>query len=87
MPAIWIPPALRDLTEGQVTIRVPGKTVGQALANLETIHPGVKGRLCRGEDLSPLVVVVVDGEESQMGLYHPLREESEVHFLLAMAGG
>jgi molybdopterin converting factor small subunit len=87
MPVFWIPPNLRDLTEGKGVIRVPGKTVGQALANLEAVHPGVWDRLCEGKDLSPHITVVVDGEGSGMGMHTPLQEDSEVHFLPAMEGG
>jgi sulfur-carrier protein len=87
MPVLWIPPDLRGLTEGKDLIRVPGKTVGQALANLDALYPGVWERLCEGKDLSPSVTVVVDGEGSGMGFYSPLQEDSEVHFLPAMEGG
>lgn len=78
---------MRDLTEGKGVIRVPGKTVGQALASLEAIHPGVWDRLCEGKELNPSMTVVVDGEGSRMGMYTPLQEDSEVHFLPAMEGG
>lgn len=78
---------MRDLTGGEGTIRVTGKTVGQALASLEAIHPGIWNRLCQGNDLNRAITVVVDGEESEMRMYQPLRENSEVHFLPAMAGG
>lgn len=87
MPVLWIPPDLRYLTEDRGVIRVPGKTVGQALANLEPIHPGVRDRLCEGKNLNPYITVVVDGEVSGMGLYEPLQEDSEVLFLPAMEGG
>jgi molybdopterin synthase sulfur carrier subunit len=87
MPFLWIPPAMRDLTEGEGIIRGPGKTVGQALANLDAIHPGVWDRLCEGKDLKPHIIVVVDGKGSGMGMYASLQENSEVHFLPAMEGG
>jgi molybdopterin synthase sulfur carrier subunit len=87
MPVLWIPPDLRHLTNNQGEIRVPGKTVGQALANLETIHPGLWAQFCEGKNLNPYINVVVDGEVSGMGLYESLQEDSEVHFLPAMEGG
>jgi sulfur-carrier protein len=87
MPVLWIPPDLRYLTEGQGVIRVQGKTVGQALANLETIHPGVWNHFCEGKNINSYITVVVDGEVSGMGLYTPLNEDSEIHFLPAMEGG
>ncbi len=87
MPTISIPQQMRDLTGGKSSIRVPGRTVGEALANLESIHPGVRDRLCEGDDLRDSIAVVVDGEESPMGMYQPLHEESEVHFIPMLAGG
>ncbi len=87
MPVLWIPPDLRDLTKGKDRIRVSGKNVRQALAHLDAVYPGVWDRLCEGKDLSPSFTVVVDGEGSRMGLYTPLKEDSEVHFLPAMEGG
>jgi molybdopterin converting factor small subunit len=87
MPVLWIPPDLRHLTGDQGVIRVPGKTVGQALTNLENIFPGIRDHFCEGKDLNPYVTVVVDGEVSGMGLYESLQEDSEVHFLPTMEGG
>ncbi len=87
MPTIWIPPQMRDLTGGKSSIRVRGKEVREALASLEAVCPGVWERLRQGDDLSPSLTVVVDGEESSLGIYQPLEEESEVHFLPLMAGG
>lgn len=87
MPVIWIPPVMRALTGGKDSIQVPGATVGQALANLDAIHPGVWDRLCQGGDLRSFVVAVVDGEASGMRLHQPLHENSEVHFLPIMEGG
>ena len=87
MPVIWIPPVMRGLTGGKDSIQVPGRTVGQALANLDAIYPGVRDRLCQGDDLRPFVVAVVDGEPSGMGLRQALQEKSEVHFLPVMEGG
>jgi sulfur-carrier protein len=87
MPTILIPPQMRDLTDGESSVRVPGKTIGEALANLEAIHPGVRDRLCQGDDLRDSIVVVVDGEESPMGKYQPLHEDSEVNFIPMLDGG
>jgi molybdopterin synthase sulfur carrier subunit len=87
MPVLWIPPDLRYLTEGQEAIRVQGKTVGQALVNLNAVYPGLRESLCEGDKLNPYVTVVVDGEVGGMGLFEPLQEDSEVHFLPAMEGG
>jgi molybdopterin converting factor small subunit len=78
---------MRALTDGKNSIQVSGKTVGQALANLDAIYPGVWDRLCQGNDLRPFIIVVVDGEMSGMRVHQPLQENSEVHFLPIMEGG
>jgi sulfur-carrier protein len=87
MATIWIPAPMRVLTDGKDSVHVPGRTVGQALRNLETIHPGTWDRLCQEDDLRPFITVVVDGEMSEMRMHQPLQENSEVHFLPAMEGG
>jgi len=87
MALIWIPPVMRSLTDGKDSIRVQGATVGEALANLDALYPGVRDRLCEGDDLKPFVVAVVDGEASGMGLRQSIEENSEVTFLPVMEGG
>ena len=37
--------------------------------------------------LKPIFSVAVDGEVSQLGALEKVREDSEVHFLNAIAGG
>jgi hypothetical protein len=78
---------MRDLTDGQERVGVLGRTVGEALANLEALHPGVCERLCQDGDVRPFLAVVVDGEVSSMRMYQPLLDLSEVHFLPLLEGG
>jgi molybdopterin converting factor small subunit len=87
MAVVCIPSLMRDLTGGQEQVRVPGKTVGQVLAVLDEVYPGVKGRLCEGERLIPAIMVYVDGKIARLGLLEPVREQGEIRFLPAIAGG
>jgi len=87
MPTILIPPQMRDLTDGEASVRVSGRTVAEALANVETIHPGFQGRLYREDDLHNSIVMVVDGQQSLIGIYQPLQEESVVSFIPMFDGG
>jgi molybdopterin synthase sulfur carrier subunit len=87
MPIVYIPPLLRELTHGQDTLTIPGKTVGQVVERLEQSYPGIKARLCDGESLRPGLALVVDTEVSRQGLRHPLKDTSEVHFLPQVSGG
>ncbi len=87
MSTVWIPSLMRDLTGGQAQVSVPGKTVGDVIAALDAVYPGIKDRLCKGDRLDPAITVSVDGRVTQLGLLEPVGEQSEVIFLPAVAGG
>jgi molybdopterin synthase sulfur carrier subunit len=87
MAQVWIPALMRDLTDGQAQLEVPGETVRQVIANLENKYPGIKARLCEEGRLRPSFSVVVDGQVSRQRLRHKLTESSELHFLPAISGG
>jgi molybdopterin converting factor small subunit len=67
MPVIWIPALLRDLTDGKERVTVPGRTLRQAIDELEAHHPGLKARLLEENQLRLEFSVVVDGTVSQRG--------------------
>ena len=80
---------MQSLTGGQQIVRVEGTTVRQLINNLERQFPGTRARLYDEEEdeLLPGVAVIVDGETGQLGVLERVREDSEVHFLPAIAGG
>jgi molybdopterin synthase sulfur carrier subunit len=87
MPVVWIPPLVRDLTGGQQAVSVPGTTVCELVQNLDAMYPGIKARLCDGDSLRPGLAVAVDSVHARAGLAERVGEDSEVHFLPAIAGG
>jgi molybdopterin converting factor small subunit len=87
MPVIWIPALLRDLSAGKERVTVPGRTLRQAIDELEAHHPGLKARLLEDNQLRPDITVVVDDTVSHLRLRQPLSENSEVHLLYAISGG
>jgi molybdopterin synthase sulfur carrier subunit len=87
MPIVYIPSLLRDLTDGQERVIVPGKTVQEVITALERTHAGIQTRLCDENGLRSGIALIVDAEVSRQGLRHPLGEKSEVHFLPAVSGG
>ena len=87
MPTLFIPAPIRDLTQGKISVVVTGSTVIEAINNLEKQYPGVKDRLCEGERIRPSISVMVDGHISNLKTREKLREESEVHFVIAISGG
>ncbi len=87
MAEVWIPPRLRSLVSGQSQVRVEGETIREVIQALDQQYPGVKDHLCAGNDLIPGMAVVVDGEVSELGILEQVNEDSEVHFVPAIAGG
>lgn len=87
MPTVWVPALLRTLTGGRATLPAAGATVAEVIDDLEGRHPGLKARLVAGDRLQPGLAVVVDGETSILKLRQPLRQDSEVHFVVTISGG
>jgi len=87
MATIWIPSLLRSLTNNQAQVEAEGQTVRQIVADLERQYPGIQARLCQDDRLRPGLAVVVDGQTALLGLAQPVKSESEVHFVPAIAGG
>jgi molybdopterin synthase sulfur carrier subunit len=87
MPHIFIPPLLRDSTGGLAEVDVEGATVRQIVTALESRFPGIRHRLCAGDQLRPGLAVAVNGAVSTMGLLQKVPADAEVHFLPAIGGG
>ncbi len=87
MARIFIPPALRPLTDGRTEVKVTAATVREAIDQLEAAYPGTKAQLCKDGHLRPGLMVAVDSSVASSGLRHPLKPDSEVHFLPAIGGG
>ena len=87
MAVVWIPSLLREFTNGQETVTIPGSTVGEIIDGLELAYPGIKGRLCDATGLRSGMAVSVDAQVARFGLRQPVGENSEVHFVPAIAGG
>lgn len=87
MAKVFIPPLARELTDGVEQVEVDGKTVKKVINNLEERFPGIRNRLCDGNELKAGLTVAVDGNVSSLGPYQKVQDDSEVHFLPAIGGG
>ena len=87
MPRVFIPPLLKPLCDGESVVTVAADNVRQVIDELENRFPGVRDRLCEGDDLKPGLTVAVDANVSSLGMLQKLSEDSEVHFLPAIGGG
>ena len=86
---VWIPPRLQALSQGRKQVEVPGSTVRQIIDALEAECPGLKSKLydTDADSLARGIAVTVDTITSDLGLLERVGEDSEVHFLAAVAGG
>jgi molybdopterin converting factor small subunit len=75
------------MTGGQRQVTATGSTVGEVIAALDRGYPGMRERLCQGDRLQPGIAIAVDGETATLGLLEPVRPDSEVQILPAIAGG
>jgi len=87
MPEVWISPAMQRMTGGREQVRVAGATIRQVVNNLESEFPGFKAELCDQDEITPGIAVIVDGETANMGMLERVNENSEIHFIPAIAGG
>lgn len=87
MPTLFIPSPIRELTQGKASVVVSASSVREAIESLEAEYPGVKERLCEGEKIRPNISVMVDGQISHLKMREKLRDDSEVHFVIAISGG
>jgi len=87
-----IPGFLRTFTTGRTSVSIGSSpaTVGEALAELWSVYPGVRDRVVTEQgDVRPHVNVFV-GEESIRwtgGLDTPVRDGAEISIVPAVSGG
>ena len=78
---------MQRLTSHKESIEVPGSNVRELIKNLDALCPGCKDLLVDDMELKPNISVAVDGMLNPMGLLAEVTENSEVHFVAALAGG
>jgi len=87
---VRIPSVLRNLTAGKETIAVAAGTVDEALGAVETLHPGIKARLCdEAGKLRKFVNVFVAEEDIRFldGQRTAVKDGDFIDIVPAIAGG
>ena len=87
MPVVFLPYPLRKYAAGAREVKVPGATLGELIANLETRYPGMSDHLLEEGRLKPGLAAVCGSTETRQGLMQPLEPGTEVHFVQAISGG
>jgi len=87
---VRIPTPLRPLTKNQGEVEASGATIAEIIDNLESNHPGIKGRMCDDTgELRRFVNIYVNEEDVRFlkGKETPLKDGDEVSIVPAIAGG
>lgn len=90
MIKVRIPTPLRPLTRGQGEVEAKGASVAEVIANLDSMHPGLKQRLYDEQgELRRFVNIYVNEEDIRFlkGKETALKEGDEVSIVPAIAGG
>lgn len=86
---VRIPAVLRPLTGGEESVTASGANVGALIDQLESKHPGIKGRLLDAKGVQRHVNIYVGEEDIRFldGLQTELKAGDEVSIVPAIAGG
>jgi molybdopterin converting factor small subunit len=86
---VSIPTILRSHTGGEKAVEAKGGTVAEVIDDLESRHGGIAARLVKDGNLHRFVNIYVDDEDVRFagGLEAPVKEDSTVTILPAVAGG
>ena len=87
MAKVFIPTMLQPLTGGVKQTECQGRNVRQIIDALEEQYPGIKARLVEHGEIRSNLAVDIDGDVARMGMLERVREDSEIHFVPAIAGG
>ena len=86
---VRVPTILRTYTDGEKSVAGEGGSLAELIDDLESRHPGIKGRLIEGSDLRRFVNVYVNDEDVRFtgGLATSVSDGDQVVVLPAVAGG
>ena len=88
--ARWLSPAPAPAGDGEVSLQVPGASVGEVLEALFAVHPGLRGYVLDERGVPRRhVALFVDGTALQPkgDLGRPVGEQAEVYVMQALSGG
>lgn len=90
MATLRIPTPLRTYTSGDSELEVQGGTVGEALTELTSRHPGLEQHIFTNEgELRSFVNLFVNDEDIRFmqGTETPIQEDDRLMILPSIAGG
>jgi molybdopterin converting factor small subunit len=84
---IHIPSALRSYTGQKSDVEVEGRTVAEALSELDRRHPGLRFRIITEQDTIRAHIRIFVNETQTQSLETPLGPGDELYIVCALSGG
>lgn len=84
---IHIPSALRSYTGQKSDVEVEGRTVAEALSELDRRYPGLRFRIITEQDTIRAHIRIFVNEEQARDLSVALRPDDQIHIICALSGG
>lgn len=90
MPKVRFTPNLKRFFPQLLPLEIEAQTVAELLAQVETIHPGLRAYLVDEHGSLRTHVNIFIGDElihDKIGLSDPVRSTDEIYILQALSGG
>jgi molybdopterin converting factor small subunit len=87
MAKVLIPLFLTEMTGGVRQVEVPGATLAEIVAGLESLYPGIGEKIGIVEGGRATAIFVVDNRLTPKGLATQVDNDSQVSLLPAFGGG
>jgi len=84
---VHIPTPLRSYIRKESVIEAGGKTVGEALAEIERRYPGFRFRIIDEQDSIREHIKIFVNEQPVRNLSAPTKPDDTVHIICALSGG
>lgn len=84
---VHIPSALRSYTGQKSEVEVEGRTVADALSELDRRYPGLRFRIITEQDTIRAHIRIFINDEQARDLSATLRPDDQIHIICALSGG
>ena len=87
MALVHIPRHMRDATDGEATVEVPGGQLTKVVDALLDAHPPLRAVLMTDGRVRPDISIAINSEMTDNGLLVQVPDDAEVHLVPALGGG
>ena len=84
---VHIPSALRSYTGQKSEVEAEGRTVADALSELDRRYPGLRFRIITEQDTIRAHIRIFVNDEQARDLSAALRPDDQIHIICALSGG